>query len=84
MASIKDADTSSIEYWKKKLIGKRFAEDNEVLPANISKDQVVRRRELPKLHRIIKPGSMVTMDHRPNRLNVKVDKNNRIIDTYFG
>jgi hypothetical protein len=84
MTSKNNLDTLDIEQWKKRLVGKRFAEDNEVLPPSISQDQVVRRRDLPKLHRIIKPKSMVTMDYRPERLNVNVDADNRIVSVRFG
>ncbi|RUP43047.1 hypothetical protein BC936DRAFT_137712 [Jimgerdemannia flammicorona] len=38
--------------------------------------QVIRDSHLPSSHRIIPPGTMVTMDYKPNRLNVKIDSNN--------
>jgi hypothetical protein len=77
-------DESSAEYWKQRLVGKRFAEDDEILPADISQDQIVRRRDLPKTHRVIKPNEMITADYRSDRLNIRLDENNRIIRTDFG
>lgn len=39
--------------------------------------QVFRRKDLPKLHRVLHPDSMMTMDFRPERLNVRVDGSNK-------
>jgi hypothetical protein len=35
--------------------------------------QTFAKTDLPKEHRIIKPDSMSTMDHKPERLNIHVD-----------
>ncbi|KAI8870118.1 hypothetical protein GQ42DRAFT_155609 [Ramicandelaber brevisporus] len=40
--------------------------------------------ELPKSHRIIKPGGLVTMDYRSNRLNVHVNKDGVISSLHYG
>ena len=34
--------------------------------------------------RILPPGSMMTMDHRPNRLNVELDQNSDITRIWCG
>lgn len=39
---------------------------------------------LPRKHRIIKPGYMVTMDYDPERLNVYINDDNYIRDAKFG
>eukprot|EP01083_Nonionella_stella_P052709 139747_1 len=33
--------------------------------------------------RLIKPKTMVTMDYNPDRLNIKVDDNSKVIDAHF-
>lgn len=44
----------------------------------------VLKGKLPKLHRVLTPTTMMTMDHRPNRLNIMVDENGRITGAYCG
>lgn len=34
--------------------------------------------------RIIEPGMMVTMDHLPSRLNIRIDEYERITEVYCG
>jgi predicted pyridoxine 5'-phosphate oxidase superfamily flavin-nucleotide-binding protein len=70
--------------WQEKLVGKRFVDDNEAVPAGIDPSRVVRRSDLPKHHRIVKPGTMSTTDFRPERLNVKLDEENRVTSANFG
>ena len=41
-------------------------------------------KTFPNPVRIIKPGMAVTMDYSPSRLNVDLDKNNRIIRLWCG
>ncbi|KAH9870647.1 hypothetical protein IAQ61_006125 [Plenodomus lingam] len=36
--------------------------------------QTFAKADLPKEHRVLKPDSMSTMDHKPERLNVHVDE----------
>lgn len=37
----------------------------------------------PKV-RIFGPDAMLTLDHRPDRLNIKLDSGDRVIDVYCG
>lgn len=41
--------------------------------ANTTLLQTFAKKDLPQEHRILKPDSMKTMDHKPERLNVHVD-----------
>ncbi|ORX57595.1 hypothetical protein DM01DRAFT_1406133 [Hesseltinella vesiculosa] len=68
--------------WKNKLVGKVILDDtsNTHLPA----DSVVRRNELPSLHRVLAPNSVCTMDYRPERLNIRVDDSNKVHAVYYG
>ncbi|KAJ1900866.1 hypothetical protein LPJ66_001193 [Kickxella alabastrina] len=45
--------------------------------------KVVRLSTLPQPLRVIKPGSRVTRDLRPNRLNVFIDENDKITRVDF-
>ena len=45
---------------------------------------VLKTSSLPANTRIIRPGQAVTMDYRPNRLNIKIGKLDRIEQVYCG
>ncbi|KAJ1940220.1 hypothetical protein GGF37_004068 [Kickxella alabastrina] len=45
--------------------------------------KVIRLSTLPQPLRVIKPGSRVTRDLRPNRLNVFIDENDKITRVDF-
>jgi len=51
--------------WMNKLMGKKIGEQHD--------DITFAKNDLPKEHRILKPDSMKTMDHKPERLNIHVD-----------
>ncbi|KAG2179066.1 hypothetical protein INT43_001916 [Umbelopsis isabellina] len=72
--SLKNKDENTVA-WSKKLVGKTFVDDGA--EHNLSEDQVFRRKDLPKMHRVLGPDSMMTMDYRPERLNVRVDDSNK-------
>ncbi len=40
--------------------------------------------ELPELYRVIGPDMAVTMDHRPNRLNILIDEDGVILSAACG
>lgn len=40
--------------------------------------QVIREKDLPKPHRVLPPNGVMTMDYRPDRLNIFVDENRRV------
>lgn len=44
----------------------------------------VRRKDLPKPSRVIPKNSMITMDFRPDRLNVHVDDRKKITGVNYG
>ncbi|KAK3368862.1 putative PUA RNA binding domain protein [Lasiosphaeria ovina] len=52
------------EEWTNKLVGKTLAEDGS------SDETTFLKSDLPEQTRIIEPGSMVTKDYNPDRLNV--------------
>lgn len=53
----KDGDKTSD--WMNKLMGKKIGE---------SSDEVTfAKKDLPSEHRVLKPGDMKTMDHKPDR-----------------
>ncbi|RDA92082.1 hypothetical protein CP533_3595 [Ophiocordyceps camponoti-saundersi (nom. inval.)] len=58
---------NSTEEWQNKLVGKKLS-DTE------SNETEFCKKDLPKEHRIISPGTMVTKDHNENRLNVHLDE----------
>lgn len=45
---------------------------------------VLASQSLPDGTRIIRPGMAVTMDYWPDRLNVELDAEDRILRTYCG
>ncbi|KAG9248007.1 hypothetical protein BJ878DRAFT_413751 [Calycina marina] len=51
--------------WQNKLVGKTLGDSHDEV--NFAK------KDLPKEHRVIEPGSMVTRDFKEDRLNVHVD-----------
>ncbi|KAK2626934.1 hypothetical protein QTJ16_004109 [Diplocarpon rosae] len=58
-------EQNKTDEWTNKLVGKKLGE---------SSDEVTfARSELPKETRIIEPGSMVTKDFKPERLNVHLN-----------
>ena len=49
-----------------------------------SKGEYLREERITPPYRIIQPGARITQDENPQRLNVEVDKLNRIIGLYCG
>ncbi|KAJ4367436.1 hypothetical protein N0V83_007019 [Neocucurbitaria cava] len=62
---LQSKDGSSGDDWMSKLMGKKLGEQHD--------ETTFAKTDLPKEHRVIKPDSMSTMDHKPERLNVHVD-----------
>ncbi|SMQ45751.1 unnamed protein product [Zymoseptoria tritici ST99CH_1A5] len=56
----KDGDKSS--NWMEKLVGKKIGDS--------SNETTFAKTDLPKQHRIVKEGDMMTMDHNPDRMNI--------------
>ncbi|KAI9248832.1 hypothetical protein BDA99DRAFT_445938 [Phascolomyces articulosus] len=68
--------------WRDKLVGKKILKDNE--ETALSSDQFVRESELPKLRRVLPPNGVMTMDYRPERLNIHLDHNQKVQSVNFG
>ncbi|KAF2089085.1 hypothetical protein K490DRAFT_39037 [Saccharata proteae CBS 121410] len=50
--------------WSNQLMGKKIGdESNEVTFA---------KKDLPSEHRVVKEGEMLSMDHKPDRMNIHV------------
>ncbi|KAI8819119.1 uncharacterized protein EV422DRAFT_568979 [Fimicolochytrium jonesii] len=60
------------------LVNKHLAKDSQKVDALVSKgvqrDQIVTPDQLPAHHRVIPASGMMTMDFRPERLNLEVDE----------
>ncbi|BAE64245.1 unnamed protein product [Aspergillus oryzae RIB40] len=63
--------------WLNKLAGKTITEGTSDVTSFAKKD-------LPQSHRIVKPGDMMTMDYKPERLNVHLDEQGTVHDVHFG
>ena len=66
---------------KQQLVG-AFIHTPEAKPSDGAR--LIKEETLPKKHRIIKPGYMVTMDFDPERLNVYIREDYSIRDVKFG
>ncbi|KAI8139467.1 hypothetical protein BJV82DRAFT_521901 [Fennellomyces sp. T-0311] len=73
---------SGCDGWRDKLVGKTILRESE--ETALSEDQVVRENELPAIRRILPPNSMMTMDFRPERLNIHVDANRKVRSVNYG
>ncbi|RIA90235.1 hypothetical protein C1645_770560 [Glomus cerebriforme] len=73
----------SLDNWKAKLLGKKFVSDNVSVAAE-EQHNVIRKTDLPTEHRVIPPDGMVTMDIKPDRLNVYIDHSSTIYKVKFG
>ncbi|MCJ1372161.1 hypothetical protein MMC20_003383 [Loxospora ochrophaea] len=56
--------------WMNKLVGKKLGDSHDSV--NFAK------QDLPKEHRVIEPGSMNTMDFKPERLNVHLNEDGTV------
>ncbi|KAJ9606768.1 hypothetical protein H2200_008777 [Cladophialophora chaetospira] len=57
--------------WMNKLMGKNLG--------NTTNETTFAKKDLPKEHRIVdSDGGMMTMDHKPDRLNIHVDKDGTV------
>jgi hypothetical protein len=62
-------------------LGMTFVRQGERLPAA---GQYMREENLTPPFRVLPPGTLVTKEHSPSRLNVELDAQNRIIGLYCG
>ncbi|CAO3684422.1 unnamed protein product [Umbelopsis ramanniana] len=69
------------QLWKNKLIGKTLIDDGQ--ETELGEDQVFLSKNLPKPFRVLKRDSFMTMDYRPERMNVTVDDDKKITGVNF-
>ncbi|KAF2652865.1 hypothetical protein K491DRAFT_695196 [Lophiostoma macrostomum CBS 122681] len=72
----KDGNQSGGDDWTSKLMGKQIGDSHN--------ETTFAKTDLPKEHRVIQPGGMSTMDHKPERLNIHVDEQGTVKDVKFG
>ncbi|KAL2066839.1 hypothetical protein VTL71DRAFT_1263 [Oculimacula yallundae] len=61
---------SKTEEWTNKLVGKKIGETSDAT--------TFARAELPKETRVLEPGSIVTRDFKPDRLNVHLKEDGSV------
>jgi Peptidase inhibitor I78 family len=62
--------TNDTQSWVEKLMGKTISDSHS--------STSFAKKDLPEKHRVVGEGDMVTMDHKPDRLNVHVDKDGTV------
>ncbi|KAF2866779.1 hypothetical protein BDV95DRAFT_631581 [Massariosphaeria phaeospora] len=67
---------SSNNDWMTKLMGKKLGDSHDEI--------TFAKEDLPKEHRVLRPDSMKTMDHKPERMNIHVDDDGTVKDIKFG
>ncbi|CAM5315978.1 hypothetical protein GCM10010329_73880 [Streptomyces spiroverticillatus] len=65
-------------------IGKTLVRDGESDPVGVPAERLVHERDIPEPYRIVRPGSILTQEYMPDRINVHVDDANRITRVTFG
>ena len=66
------------------LIGKKLVFKDQQAPPELDHTEYVHEHQLPANARIIPHGGMVTMDYKPDRFNVQLDPDNKIVRVYYG
>ncbi|KAF2197087.1 hypothetical protein GQ43DRAFT_444540 [Delitschia confertaspora ATCC 74209] len=64
------------EDWQNKLMGKKLGDSSD--------NMTFAKSDLPKEHRVLKPDSMSSMDHKPDRLNIHVDEQGTVTNVRYG
>ncbi|KAL1931831.1 hypothetical protein VTP01DRAFT_8887 [Rhizomucor pusillus] len=68
--------------WRQRLVGKYILKDDE--QTTLGTHEFVRERDLPQPRRILPPNSVMTMDYRPERLNVHLDHSRKVRSVNYG
>ncbi|CAG8574726.1 6985_t:CDS:2 [Diversispora eburnea] len=77
--------SKSIDEWKSKLVGKILVRSKDISTVSeVDKDKVVLETDLPEVKRIVNKGMLVTMDWKPERLNVHLNEDNKITSVNYG
>ncbi|KAK3398455.1 hypothetical protein B0T20DRAFT_411159 [Sordaria brevicollis] len=71
-----DPEVSKTSEWMDKLCGKTLGDEHS--------ETTFCKKDLPEQTRVIKPGTMVTKDFNPDRLNVNVDDEGKVSHVYHG
>lgn len=67
------------------MVGLRYLDtESEAMASSLPKNKIVTREQLPLVHRVIPPGSMVTLDYRKERMNVHLDENDNVKSVKYG
>ncbi|KAF7189774.1 hypothetical protein HII31_08881 [Pseudocercospora fuligena] len=70
----KDGDKTSD--WMSKLAGKKIGDSHN--------ETTFAKTDLPKQHRVVKEGDMMTMDHNPERLNIHTSEDGTVSKVTHG
>ncbi|EMD00815.1 hypothetical protein BAUCODRAFT_29195 [Baudoinia panamericana UAMH 10762] len=70
----KDGDKSSD--WMNKLMGKKLGD--------ASNETTFAKTDLPKEHRVVKEGDMMSMDHKPERMNIHTSEDGTVTKITHG
>ncbi|KAI4173650.1 MAG: hypothetical protein LQ343_002825 [Gyalolechia ehrenbergii] len=66
------SSSSQQQEWTTKLLGKTLTSDTRADNLSFAK------QDLPKDHRIVEPGAMLTQDYRPERLNIHLGEDGTV------
>ncbi|KAK5167942.1 uncharacterized protein LTR77_006509 [Saxophila tyrrhenica] len=72
----KDGGEDKTSKWMNDLAGKKIGES--------SNETTFAKKDLPQEHRIVKEGDMMTMDHKPDRLNIHTKEDGTVSKVTHG
>lgn len=58
--------------------------ENDAAASSTPRNRILTQEQLPLVHRVIPPGSVVTMDYRKERMNVYLDGNGIVKKVKYG
>ncbi|KAI8082852.1 uncharacterized protein BX664DRAFT_339218 [Halteromyces radiatus] len=82
MQPTQQQQSADCDGWRDKLVGKTVVDDETI--TSLPEDKIVRKKDLPQFHRVLAPNSIMTMDYRPERLNIHVDANQQVKGVNYG
>ncbi|TKA62638.1 hypothetical protein B0A49_06485 [Cryomyces minteri] len=62
--------------WQNQLMGKKLGDSSD--------NMTFAKKDLPKEHRVVREGDMMTMDHKPDRLNIHVGNDGTVSKVTHG
>ncbi|KAI9013916.1 hypothetical protein CLU79DRAFT_767569 [Phycomyces nitens] len=74
-------ESNNSEEWIMRLLGKTIVDKDD--ETTVSSCDVFYEADLPEPYRVLGPGSIMTRDFIPNRLNVFVDDNKIVTNVYY-